>query len=300
MISKQARTQILLFHAISDVSKPHMKHVLHVPSIREFESFVNEFSDYFLTDIHTHLNDGQKGLQPAFLLTFDDGLREVHEYVAKILRPLGIKFIFFVNSAFVGNRDMSFRFKISLIIDHFEENPESLDVIPKVTQLKDAKRYLYSLRHCHSDKIEEIASKLNISFREYLNLNQPYMNEIQIRELINEGHIVGAHSHDHPEFRFLNESQMWAQISKSVHYIKRTYGVQSVPFAFPFTDMGVSDKMIREMHDRDIYPTYGTAGLKTSGINGHFQRIPMEISGKSLSEVIHAENMYQRLRNLLK
>ena len=54
---------------------------------------------------------------PAFHLTFDDGLREVFDIAAPILKQKGIPATIFLNSGFVDNRSLFFRYKVSVLLE---------------------------------------------------------------------------------------------------------------------------------------------------------------------------------------
>ena len=52
----------------------------------------------------------------AFLLSFDDGLKEVFTTIAPILLKKGVPASFFINPCFIDNNELFYRYKISLLI----------------------------------------------------------------------------------------------------------------------------------------------------------------------------------------
>jgi len=81
------------YHIISDNPPAHIKYLYPVRSIKQFEK------DLVFLQKHFTVSDFPvKGNNPQFVLSFDDGLSEVYDIIAPILKKRNIPAIFFVNT----------------------------------------------------------------------------------------------------------------------------------------------------------------------------------------------------------
>jgi peptidoglycan/xylan/chitin deacetylase (PgdA/CDA1 family) len=238
--------------------------------------------------------------KPSMHLSFDDGLRECAEIIAPILKRKGIPATFFVNSGFVDNRGLMFRYKVSLIMDKIEKSEIShgeLDAIkalmptearkPKNTSA--IKKLLGKLGYEHQFVINQIADVFEIDFGVFLRNQKPYMTKSQIRNLVEAGFTVGAHSIDHPMYSKLDIVEQLEQTTESLHYVQEVFQVPYKVFAFPFTDGGVSARFFDELYNQGeplVDLSFGTAGLKTDVHSQHLQRIPMDNTNLDAEQII--------------
>ena len=94
-------------HTVSDVNLPHIRHLYAYKNEREFESDVAFFTKHFTpVSVDDLLNSNGKTLKRSFLLTFDDGCREVYDIILPILEKYNVKGVFFLNSAFLDNKEL--------------------------------------------------------------------------------------------------------------------------------------------------------------------------------------------------
>ena len=106
------------------------------------------------------------------------------------------------------------------------------------------------------------------------------MTTAQIKELHNKGFSIGGHSHKHPEFWKISEKKKLKQIKKSMRWVTENGESRCKSVAFPYTDDGVSGKLIKKIHDNGLCDiSFGTAGVKYDEIPNHFQRYPAEQQG---------------------
>jgi hypothetical protein len=104
-----------------DAAIPHVRHLYKYKTVRQFEDDMDfVLKHYFpisLTDLLSSLRSGRPLRERSFLLTFDDGYREMSEIVAPILMKKGISATFFLNSAFIDNKQMCYVNKASLLVE---------------------------------------------------------------------------------------------------------------------------------------------------------------------------------------
>lgn len=298
------------YHSVSDVYLPHISNLYQPKSSAGFEKdldFILKHYEPVGLDFIKKL-DLHKADKPVFFLSFDDGLKEVHSIIAPILQRKGIPAAVFVNSAFVDNKALFFRYKASLLVDAFQKHKLSdADKIQvaKVLDIPGSKDVairggILNLKYHQQKKIDGLAQILEIDFEDYLKKVQPYLSSSEIKDLQNEGHAIGAHSINHPEFRFLPVEEQIRQTSESIRFVKENFNPKILSFSFPFTDFGVGKNFFQELEKLKICDlTFGCAGMKLDSQHRHFHRIAMEDYEGTAEDAMKSEYLYFILKSLL-
>ena len=289
----------------------HIKHLYPVRTTKEFERDLDFLlKHYNALDIREILDNIEKGHatgKKGFILSFDDGLREFSEIIAPLLIRKGIPAICFLNSGFIDNKDLFFRFKASILIERFRKGNIADGLLKKsiawaakrkITFDDDA-RFLLSVEYSNKFLLDELAAILGIDFKEYLKLNQPYLNSGQVTDLIKKGFSFGAHSIDHPWYSALQPDQQLDQTLGSMNDIANNFGLQYRLFSFPFTDHGMTKQFfdfIFEKKQGMVDLSFGCAGLKKDACIRNIQRIPMEIDSFTASDILYGEYFYYLLK----
>ena len=285
---------IPFYHAVSDNELKHIKHLYRVPTTKKFIKDLDFLLKYF-TPIH--LNELSNFLQrkralskPALLLTFDDGLREFHDIVAPILLQKGISATCFLNSSFIDNKDLFYRFKASLLIEKSNKSPEIAGIIKtKVQHLSDCdpKKILLSINYHNKHILDEIADAINYDFDFYLQNTKPFMTSSQIESLIKKGFTFGSHGIDHPKYKEIPLSTQINQTNESTRYICNKFLLDYKVFAFPFNAEGVEPLFFEKIND--IPFSFGTDGFGESKFKNHihFNRISLERNNYSAKGILN-------------
>lgn len=282
------------YHIVSDDAPIHIKNLYRAKSQKEFIEDLDFLLQYYepmdLSDVKSFLNQDKNRTKPGFYLSFDDGLSEMYHVVRPILLRKGIPAAFFCNTGFIDNKDMFFRYKISILIEEILKlQPSAVKNLEALLQTQDIKSYLLSLKYGDINTINSMANILNIRFDDYLNENHPYMATSQLAEMKNDGFDIGAHSIDHPLYADLDEKDQLLQTEESLDIIQKLFSKDDRIFAFPFTDFGVKASFFDRV-SADII--FGTAGIKKD-IDSHvLHRIPMEESRKTASQIIYKQYLY--------
>lgn len=306
-----SKREIILpfYHTVSDMHLSHLTHLYPVLSVNRFTNDLEFLLKYYrpidYQQLIAHLNGTNPIHQPSFFLSFDDGLAECEEIIAPILLKKGIPATFFLNTAFIDNKDMFFRLKTSLLMErmhHVKMTENQINSIKTLlaayfidfVQPYDLKKISYSNRHI----LEDIAMILSVNFQSYLQEYKPYLSSDQILSLINQGFNIGSHSVDHAYFPELSEDEQVDQVLQSVHSLDEKFGTKTKMFSFPFTDYDVSVSFFEKikMH---IDISFGTANLKKDCISNNLQRIPMEIPDKVNAEQIISEAYLRFIAQML-
>ncbi len=272
------------YHLVSDNRLPFQRNY-NYPTVDRFKTDLEYLLKYFEPVTLEELHHGNIKTN-SFHLTFDDGLRSCYEIVATILKQKGIPATFFINPAFVDNKDLFHRYKTSILQEFFEKN--NLNVNLENT-------------YADIDSIDETAKDVGIDWQEYLANEKPYMNLDEMKQLAKDGFSIGSHSWDHPEFWLLDTERQFEEINESVKWVVDHLSPNVRAFAFPFSDVGVFDEVFEKIKKENICDiTFGTAGIKKELIPDHFQRLAMDLPGrKKIAPRIKSEYLSFHLKRLL-
>src|SRR5690606_834826 len=128
---KLSRRKIFLpfYHTISDLPTPHISNLYPVRNTKIFEKDLDTICSHFdpisIERLFEIVDKNEQVKNPVFHLTFDDGLKEVQEIIAPILERKGIPATIFINSAFVDNKSLFYRHKVSLLIEELKLHKKS-------------------------------------------------------------------------------------------------------------------------------------------------------------------------------
>jgi len=307
LLTKLSNQNFILpfYHAVSDSEMPHIRHLYPVKGIKAFESDLDDLLKHFkpidYLEFRTLKAKGEEPAKPSFLLSFDDGLSEFHNVIAPILLRKGIPAICFLNSAFIDNKDLFFRYKASLLIHQCAKYPE----LYKKLFSKFGKEYeephdLLNINYKNKTILDEMAGHIGFSFDEFLKRDKPYLDSEQIHTLINKGFHFGAHSIDHPNYQFIDESEQLRQTVESVENICNRFKLKYKAFSFPFTDHNVSLSFFKQLKEVGIVEnTFGCAGQKRDDIDNNFQRIPFELNKLTGKQILKSELLYAIVKETL-
>lgn len=268
------------YHAVTDFCPVHIKYLYQPRSIQQFKEdldfLLENYQSISLQELIALNKEGKAINKNYFHLTFDDGLSEFYAVVAPILKEKGVHATVFLNTDFIDNKELFYRFKASILFE----------------QLKD--KSILSTSYNEKEQLDELAIQHGINFEDYLQKEQPYLTSDQIKELIGQGFTFGAHSKNHPIYNELSYEEQLAQTKESMKFITSKFNLDYSVFSFPFTDNGVSLSFFDKVSNfTDI--TFGCAGLKEDNAPNNFQRIAME-TDKSGKEIIKGEYLYYLMK----
>jgi peptidoglycan/xylan/chitin deacetylase (PgdA/CDA1 family) len=273
---------------ISDDEVKHIKHLYRYKDIQQFkkdlEFLLVNYVPITLTDLIKIVKSGGLLPEKAFVLTFDDGFREMSDIVAPILLEKGISATFFINTAFIDNQDMCYQHKASILVEYFQKNTFSPKIMQKVGEifhksglLSFNEKKLLAVNYHERQILDEVAEIIDYDFNDYLLKKKPYLISNQIQELLNQGFTIGAHSINHPLYSSVPLEEQIYQTSQSVRSIKERFGLTYGAFAFPHTDNGVSKQFFIEIYkDGLVDVSFGTGGIMEDIFHRNIQRINFE------------------------
>ena len=285
------------YHVVSYEKLPHILNY-NYRTVSQFEKELNFYLQHFKPVSLNEIISNKFTTEKVFHLSFDDGLKESAEIIAPILLKKGIPATFFANPGFVDNKRLFHKYKASLILTNLKKSSVSqAEQLLKKHDLENEK--ILKATILQENILDEVAVLAGVSFNEFLEKQKPYLTTQQILDLQNQGFSIGAHSTNHPEFWKISEQEQMKEIRESMNWLTETVNPAIKAFSFPFTDSGVSLKVLKALQSEEICDvTFGTAGIKYDELQHHFQRYPVEQPGDFL-ENLKAELVYFALRKLI-
>ncbi len=276
------------YHIVTDEEVPHVKHLYGFRNTKQFradlEFFLANYSPVGLVEVIDHLKTGKVLPPKSFLLTFDDGFREMHDVVAPILKEKGIPATFFLATGFVDNLGMAHHNQVSIVIDHLtrKSNSASLNKIKELLDQNsipeaDVFTRLLAIRYRDKKLVWDIAAICGCDLAGYLPAMRPYLTTEQIRSLLVQGFTIGAHSVDHPLYADLSLQDQLSQTRESLQVVTRRFQINYRAFAFPHSDSGVSPEFFERLQLEDkLDVSFGTAGMVRHSCARNLERFTME------------------------
>lgn len=307
-LSRQ-RLLSLFYHTVSDEVLPHVRHLYQVRNsnlfIQDLDFLLKYYKPIDLKEFIVFVHEGKPLPKNAFFLTFDDGLAECYHVIAPILKQKGVPASFFLNSDFIDNKGLMFRYKASYLIDYLQQSPSSDQIVKKhfdhykipYTTLKDS---LLRVRWGEQKLLDNLALEVGIDFDNFLKKQQPYLTSSQIQLMLQDGFTFGSHSQNHPTYNQISIENQISQTIESQKYIQENFNLPYKVFAFPFTDVGVSKNFFDHILQKEnFHLSFGGAGLKQEQIKGQMQRFGMESQElTSAKSMIHTEYCYYLIKAL--
>lgn len=311
MLPNGHRFILPFWHAVSDEPLPHLSQLYRVQGISEFERtldfFLMNYRPAFIDDVLRLANSKGKWKQNHFYPSFDDGLAECYHVIAPLLKRKGIQAAFFINPLFVDNKTLFHRHKASLILNAIHEKKSKDSGLKQAEHLlqqrfnnQNLHQFLQQTVYTDHWLLDQVANIFNIDFDHFRTHQQPYMSLVQIKELQQDGFLIGAHGMDHREFYLSSEEEIMDQISSSMDFLMQEVNPPIKTFAFPYTDFNVSDTIFEKANQEHLWDlSFGTAGIKDETMPNHLQRIPMESSDNEAGKrVIRTEYMWYYLKSV--
>ncbi len=311
LLCKLSKQSVILpfYHTISNNELIHIKHLYQPKNTLQFEKELDFLLKNFQAIDYVEYSKcilENRPLKNKFLLSFDDGLTEFYTVIAPILKRKGIPAINFLNSGFVDNQDLFYRYKVSILIEKLQTSTFSNNTQQSINhwfneqkiKLDSGFKGLLKITYSQKESLDTLAELLSVDFKAYLKDFNPYLNQQQIKELIHQGFHFGAHSINHPPYYSISLDEQLRQTKESVHTLTTNFQLPYQTFSFPFTDHLVSKAFFDKMESLTQI-TFGCAGLKNDSTKFNKQRIPLEIDGFNGEEILRGEYLYYIFKSIL-
>jgi peptidoglycan/xylan/chitin deacetylase (PgdA/CDA1 family) len=295
------------YHWVGEVPPPHLRHLYPCKTLKDFDRDLDYLLASYVPVSVLDLIDSVRGRralpQNAFILTFDDGYREMAGVVAQHLLRRGVPATFFLNTAFIDNADMCYLNKASVLVERLRQAVWSGELAKEVSDILrvrvrdrgDASAAVLSVQYRDRDRLDHLAEVLGVEWAAYLRSEQPYLTREEIQRLIELGFAVGAHSIDHPLYRLLPLEEQLRQTIESTRTVRTAFNLPYGVFAFPHSDSGVGAEFFRAIADTGLVDlSFGTAGLLEDTAPFNLQRVSLEKPVASAEKIVR----FHRARRL--
>ena len=271
----------ILYHTVNNNDSLHTKHLYLARSKEQFINDLDYLQKHFNFISSAQLAEGNyEATRPSIHLSFDDGMKECFKIIYPILKERKIPATFFINPAFIDNKQMFHCHKASLLKDTFLQDPNkyiagkiNLSGTPSIQKQPD-------------QYYEALAKRLNVNFDNYLLENEPYMRLSELQELATTGFEFGAHTMTHPLLNDIDDNDKVQEIAGSIKWIRDNRLLGHGYFAFPFHDIGITMNIFDTIKQQNVKLSFGTSELKDDAIPGHYHRISFENSTVSAKRII--------------
>jgi hypothetical protein len=253
-------------HLVSDGPVPHIDQLYPYKNPKQFERdldyLLRRFRPLDPSILPGIFSGGRQLPERSFLLSFDDGLREVHDIVAPMLVRKGVPAIFFLNPDYLDNRDLFYRCKISLALNALDK--EGLDgprhrEVKRVMGLDDdmdgtgVRNALLCIDYLNRATADRLEPCLDFSFADYLAESRPFLTKEQVRQMIGQGFHFGGHSMDHPHYKLLPIDNQLDQTRRSCSFVRETFGLDYTFFSFPHEDAFIGQAFFDTLSGEDLF-----------------------------------------------
>lgn len=295
------------YHSVSDKTPAHIRNVYTSRTIQQFTNDLDFLCKHFkpvsIEQLHNNINNKILD-EKIFHLTFDDGLSEFYHVAAPILEKKGVPATIFLNSDFIDNKELFYRYKVSLIIDEVKKSKALKDTaqilsLPNTASKSSVIKKIYTLNINHINTINKLVNTLNINIKEYIKQEQPYMSTTQIKDLLNRGFSIGSHSVNHPHFIHINSDEQKEQVVNSFKFLEENFGITQRYFAFPFSDEGITKSFLTWLiKEQQCKLSFGISDFNKDVLPFHLHRIAMEEKNCSTPFLLKRKYMLYFIKTL--
>jgi peptidoglycan/xylan/chitin deacetylase (PgdA/CDA1 family) len=295
-------------HTVSNDHLPHIRHLYSYKNVKQFTKDIDHLLKHYkpvtVQDIINSLQEKAKLPANSFLLSFDDGFREVYHVVEPILSAKGVPATCFINPAFIDNKELFYRAKISLILEEMtKKNVALTEKISSILQCynneETVKQALRKIDQRNKNILDTIADSIGISFEEFLRKQQPFMTTDQLLSLHKKGFTIGGHSWNHPYYNLLNEEEQLSQTISSCRFVKENIAVSPMCFSFPHYDKGLPQSLFDKLVNTDIDLFFGTQNQKTEIHNRMLHRFNAERPEMPMSKQLNGLLLFMWLEKIM-
>lgn len=284
------------YHSVVEEIPIHLKHLNYNRKLADFEKDIYFFTRHYSSFSTEEINTKSEG----FHLSFDDGLKEVYEKALPILNKKSIKTTIFVNSDFVDNRDMFYRYKMSLLVEEINNSEKAMDIVCGFLGVEKSAA-VGELKKIHqAQEIEQMVNLVSLDIESYLHDVRPYLSTSQLIELEQKGHTIANHSAHHYPMNLLTFDLQKQEIIKTTRFLEQNFKSKMRLFSFPFGDTQIKNELFDWLyHQENYFYSFGVSGMKKDDHQQHIHRISMEYDGFSAEQILKFEYFYFVLKSFL-
>lgn len=245
---------IVMYHYVRDLRHSRYSEIkgLDIALFKEQIEYLNRnYNVIAMKDLVSAIDSGETLPKKACLLTFDDGYKDHFEYVFPVLDKYGLKGAFYPPAKAFLNHEVLFVNKIHFILasagysnigrlisklydkmDYYREayglleNEYYYNKLAKPNEF-DPGEIIFFKRLLQVELDKDLREKITDElFAEFVSqdeeafANELYMNEDQLKCLLNHGMHIGSHGYEHCWLNSLDAKSQEHEIKKSIDFLK--------------------------------------------------------------------------------
>jgi peptidoglycan/xylan/chitin deacetylase (PgdA/CDA1 family) len=310
-VASGIRVVLPYHHLVADDEVLHVKHLYTYKNRQQFkqelEYLLKHYQPLTASEACSLYFQQTTAKKKGFLLTFDDGLREIADEIAPLLEHYGIPALFFINPAFVDNRELFYRFKISIAIEQVLKKNYSATVLQQLclalhcpnAEKSTLKKALRNIHYNNKQLIDEAGRLLEIDFDDYLHKTKPFLTRQQLHNLKAKGFEIGAHSMDHPDYALLSPEDQVQQTKNSITFVQDHFQPSMRYFSFPHEDNHISKTFFAQTHTTTVDYFFGIQNQKKENGLPVLQRFNAELTDTDFVSKLKSVLLYSALTRFL-
>lgn len=275
LVSKRPRDflVILNYHQVNPVFDPRA----HFPGcwtqLKDFENSLIWLKNNFNM---IRLDEGIRQLEesslvgPCVAITFDDGDISLEKYVVPVLQRMKIPATFFINTAYIDSKRMSWGYMYSYLY-HAPDN-RLIDRIPLKLREYGIRLLRYTQDVGLYNKLrEEIENNFDI-------VNDSFSSSVSmefLRGLDEQLFIIGLHGHEHQRFSMMSEKWQRGNLLKNMDILSQCSTFKpifAIPYGKPFDWNRITIRLCLELN-LQILAAFGGINVNR---DVYYKRIPAD------------------------
>ncbi|RMF57192.1 MAG: hypothetical protein D6748_11725 [Calditrichaeota bacterium] len=243
---------VLTYHGVMPekyIEKDHNYYAYrNVVSVEHFSQQVKFLKDHFHVVSLDELESEYllKSNKPKVLITFDDGFQNNYQYAFPVLAENHIPGHFFVTTGFIEDKKLLWTDQVTYLLLNTKRREFYLpDFFPQKLELNSVEQRINAslvirgeLKKLTFERLKEVLHKLNEMFDD-VDLSQAnpvryrFMNWSEIKQMANEGMIIGSHTHNHALINVSDEVFFEKELNMSIEYLKKKANINCAYLAYP-------------------------------------------------------------------
>ena len=272
----------LCYHVVSDEDLPHLQ-LYPYKNAEQFEADVIFARSRATTyrQVADRRLEGKPLARNSILFTFDDGLTQCYDVARPILKKLGVDAVFFVTTDYLDDRETFFESTQSLcaaaiatidaararkILATVEGDAAGADRanfelatgrlaatrLPVADDAAIHDLYLLTFGIAEGDRrLTRLCELLAVDVATYATRTPIFMSRKQVAGLAADGFTVGAHGRKHRSLEHLSVQDLEDEIVSSCDAVRSITGQTRVPFAFPYSGLGIERTVLAGIVQRN-------------------------------------------------
>ncbi len=253
----------VMYHYVQDrdTTRVHGIHHLSTKSFRDqLEELCRVFEPVDWPHLYAWSQERQKLPSRSFLLTFDDGLADHHDFVSPILEEMGLRGTFFVPGAVLTERRMLPAHAIHLLLATLDATELLAGVTERLAVVDSKTDWQAAINDHAAQKMYDYESAERAQLKYFLTITLPvpirndvvdflfekhigasarwadkwYMNWDDLCALQSAGHTIGGHGFSHEPYLRLSRQDQQRDAQRVAEVLNEGWGVDLRPFSFPY------------------------------------------------------------------